>query len=47
MSGKLIISQKDVSADKDFEINLAKLNTAYIVTAVSEKGEKVSSKIIR
>ncbi|MBF8458289.1 T9SS type A sorting domain-containing protein [Kaistella sp. G5-32] len=47
MSGKLIISQKDVLTDKDFEINLSKMNSAYIVTAVSEKGEKVSSKIIR
>lgn len=47
MSGKLVISQKDVVADKDFEINLAKANASYIVTAVSEKGEKVSSKIIR
>jgi hypothetical protein len=47
MTGKLIISQKDVLADKDFEINLSKMNSAYIVTAVSEKGEKISSKIIR
>ena len=47
MSGKLVISQKDVVADKDFEINLAKANAGYIVTAVSEKGEKISSKIIR
>lgn len=47
MSGKLVISEKNVLADKDFEIDLAKANSAYIVTAVSEKGEKVSSKIIR
>lgn len=47
MSGKLVISQKDVLADKDFEINLAKINSGYIVTAVSEKGEKISTKIIR
>lgn len=47
MSGKLVISQKDVLTDKDFEINLAKINSGYIVTAVSEKGEKISSKIIR
>lgn len=47
MSGKLVVSQKDVVADKDFEIHLAKSNVAYIVTVVSEKGEKVSSKIIR
>lgn len=47
MSGKLIVSQKNVSTDQDFEINLSKMNSAYIVTAVSEKGEKISSKIIR
>lgn len=47
MSGKLMLSQKEVSTNQDFEINLAKANAAYIVTAVSEKGEKISSKIIR
>lgn len=47
MSGKLIISQKDVKTNSDFEINLSKINQAYIVTAVSETGEKVSSKIVR
>lgn len=47
LSGKLIISQKDILADKDFEINLAKINSAYIVTAVSETGDKMSTKIIR
>ncbi|MBU4537100.1 MAG: T9SS C-terminal target domain-containing protein [Weeksellaceae bacterium] len=47
MSGKLILSQKDVKADKDFVLDLSKSNTAYVVTAVSEKGEKISSKIIR
>ncbi len=47
MSGKVIVSQKNVSTDQDFEINLSKMNSAYIVTAVSEKGEKISSKIIR
>ena len=47
MSGKLIISQKNVLTDKDFEINLSKFNSGYIVTAVSETGEKISSKIIR
>ena len=47
MSGKLIISQKNVLTDKDFEINLTKFNSGYIVTAVSETGEKISSKIIR
>ena len=47
MSGKLIILQKNVSADKDFVLDLSKANTAYIVTAVSENGVKMSSKIIR
>ncbi len=47
MSGKLIISQKNITTNKDFDINLAKSNSAYIVTAVSENGEKISSKIIR
>lgn len=47
MSGKQIISQKGVAAGKDFDIILPKSNAAYIVTAVSEKGEKISSKIVR
>lgn len=47
MSGKLVLSQKNVQSDKDFIINLAKMNSGYLVTAVSEKGEKISQKIIR
>ncbi|UFK98540.1 T9SS type A sorting domain-containing protein [Kaistella faecalis] len=47
MSGKLILAQKKVAADKDYVLDLAKANSAYIVTAVSEKGEKISSKIVR
>ena len=47
MSGKLILAEKKVLADKDYVLNLAKHNNAYIVTAVSEKGEKISSKIVR
>lgn len=47
MSGKLIINKKNVSTSQDFEIELSKMNSAYVVTAVSEKGEKISSKIIR
>lgn len=47
MSGKLIMSQPHVVADKDFVINLSKANSAYVVTAVSETGEKISSKIVR
>lgn len=47
MSGKLILTEKNVSAEKDFEINLLKTNQAYIVTAVSDNGAKISSKIVR
>lgn len=47
MSGKLIISEKNVLTNTDFDINLQKSNNAYIVTAVSESGDKISSKIIR
>lgn len=47
MSGKLVISFKNVLTDKDLELNLAKMNSAYVVKAVSETGETISSKIIR
>ncbi|MEC5158008.1 T9SS type A sorting domain-containing protein [Chryseobacterium sp. MP_3.2] len=47
MSGKLVITQKSVKADNDYEITLSKGNSSYIVTATSETGEKISSKIIR
>ena len=47
MSGKLISSKQDIITDKDYVLNLGNLNNAYIVTAISEKGEKISSKIIR
>lgn len=47
MSGKLVISQKQINADNDYPLQLQKMNSAYIVTAVSETGEKISTKIIR
>ncbi len=47
MSGKLVISKNNVLANEDFYIDLARSNSGYIVTAVSDSGEKVSSKIIR
>ncbi len=47
LSGKLILSNKEVATSSDFVIGLAKSNAGYIVTAISEKGQKVSAKIIR
>ena len=47
MSGKLIISQKNIVTSNNFDIKLSKSNSAYIVTAVSESGDQFSSKIIR
>ncbi|SFJ02843.1 Por secretion system C-terminal sorting domain-containing protein [Kaistella treverensis] len=47
MSGKLIISNKNVETGSDYNLKLSKQNSAYIVTALSETGEKFSTKIIR
>lgn len=47
MSGKIVMSKNNVSASSDFTINLIKNNSVYIVTAVSDSGEKMSTKIIR
>lgn len=47
MSGKLVLSKKNVSTSNDFVIQLAKENRAYLVTAVSEKGVKATAKIVR
>lgn len=48
MSGKLVLSKKDVNANKDYNLDLAQdVKISYIVTVVSEKGEKVTSKIIK
>lgn len=48
MSGKLVISEKDVDAGKDYVIKLSnQQKSTYVVTVVSDKGEKVSSKILK
>ncbi len=48
MSGKLILSQKGVNAKGDFDLNLdKKVKVVYVVNAVSEKGERVTTKIVR
>lgn len=47
LSGKLVISGKDVSTTEDFRLDLSKNSSGYVVTAVSETGEKMSSKIVR
>jgi len=48
MSGKLILSQKGVNAKGDFDLILdKKVKVVYVVNAVSEKGERVTSKIVR
>lgn len=47
MSGKLILSNKNVETGSDYNLKLSKQNSAYVVTALSETGEKFSTKIIR
>lgn len=47
MSGKLVMSKKNVSTNTDFIIQLNEDNRAYIVTAVSEKGVIATAKIVR
>ncbi len=47
MSGKLVLTQKDLNTTNDYTLQLQKTNSAYIVTATSERGEKISAKIIR
>ena len=47
MSGKLIIFKKNVETTNDFILELEKEKRAYIVTAISEKGEKAVAKILR
>lgn len=47
MSGKIVKSYNNVNATSDFIIDLPKGNMMYIVTAVSDTGEKMNSKIIR
>lgn len=48
MSGKLVVSEKNVDAASDFTIRLQKkLKTVYVVKIVSDKGETVQTKIER
>ncbi|MFC6268319.1 T9SS type A sorting domain-containing protein [Frigoriflavimonas asaccharolytica] len=48
MSGKIVISAKNVKTAQDFVINLTnKIQGTYIVTGTNESGEKFTSKIIR
>ncbi|UOE40529.1 T9SS type A sorting domain-containing protein [Chryseobacterium suipulveris] len=47
MSGKLVLSQDGVAANRDFVLDIPRVSASYIVTAVSDKGEKISAKIIR
>lgn len=48
MSGRLIFSEKNVSASSDYLIKLDdNVNNAYIVNVISEQGVKVTSKIIK
>lgn len=48
MSGKLVISKKDVNTSTDFVIELDnKIKNAYVVKVVSEKGETVNTKILK
>lgn len=48
MSGKLVISAKNVDASKDYTLDLdSKLKTSYVVKVVSDKGIKVTSKIVK
>ena len=47
MSGKLLSSDKNIQTDGDFNLKVSNQKGAYVVTAVSESGEKFSTKIIR
>lgn len=48
MSGKLILSKKNVKASSDYVIELdTKVKNTFIINVISELGEKVTSKIIK
>lgn len=48
MSGKLIISEKNINASSDYTIKLQKgLKAVYVVKVISDKGEIVQTKIER
>ncbi|WP_209390406.1 T9SS type A sorting domain-containing protein [Chryseobacterium sp. RR2-3-20] len=48
MSGKLVLSQKKVDTRRDYNLELSRdIKISYVVTIVSEKGDKVTSKIVK
>lgn len=48
MSGKIVLDAKNVETSSVFEINLPKdIKSTYVVSIVSDKGDKVNTKIIR
>lgn len=48
MSGKLVISQKNINASSDYTIKLQKsLKAVYVVKVISDKGEIVQTKVER
>lgn len=48
MSGKVVLSKKEVNASQDFKLSLAdNLKVTYVVAVTSDKGEKVNVKIIK
>lgn len=48
MSGKLVLSKKSVDASRDYNLDLAKdVKISYLVIVVSDKGEKVTTKIVK
>ena len=48
MSGKLVISAKDINTTSNYEIDLVQnLKNVYFVKVISEKGVTVQSKIIK
>ncbi len=47
MAGKLILSKNKVNASNDFIIELPAIKGAYIVTAISESGNKFVQKIVK
>ena len=46
MSGKLVKSSENVKTTNDFVLGLPKTEGVYIVTVISEKGQRYSSKIV-
>ena len=48
MSGRLLISEKEVSTSSDYTIKLLQnLKSTYLVKVQSDKGDNVQSKIIK